>query len=102
MNVPNFLVIPIDAMFDEGVGPTSEYKGLSTIAEVEMIFGRDVMTGNLFVVYGRELLSEIAGSGVARSSTGVIIELDQKTKELEKLLALVQALKGKHDYEATK
>ncbi len=92
--------IPINALFDEsGVRPNPsgvDYRPM--LHQAEVIFGVDHMSGRQFLVYGRALLESIVESGVTRSLYTLRIGIDQETKELEQLLALMQVIKGKHDY----
>ena len=92
--------IPIEAFFGpNGPGdpnPDMNYQGL---AEADVIFGVDVMSGNAFPVYGRDILEEIVATGEARGCRILKIGIDQETDELEKLCALVQAYRGKHEYQ---
>ena len=52
------------------------------------------MTQSDTAVYGRKLLKEMLESGVAQPCRVLRIGIDQEGDELEKLLALVQAVKG--------
>jgi hypothetical protein len=90
--------IPIHALFGTRFGPNPDLDARETMKQADMIFGIDVMTGDEFLFYGRDLLNEIAKSGVTRQVAVVAIELDLETEELEMLAALVQVIKGKHDY----
>jgi hypothetical protein len=65
-----------------------------------VIFGVDVMTEHQFLVYGRDVLKEIMDTGKGRSLRVLRIGLDQETEELEKLLALVELVRGRHDYQS--
>ena len=95
-------IISIDGLFDKtGIGPNTDTDPPvgQVIKEAELIFGRDVMSERLFLVYGADALKEILDKREARDMTEIIIELDQETGELERLCALVQTIKGHHDYE---
>ena len=69
------------------------------LKNAEVIIGVDVMSQREFLVYGRELLSEIGESAAPREVPVLHVELDQETRELEWLCAAVTALKGRHEYE---
>jgi len=93
-------VIPIAAFFDEGLGPNLSAPGdpERELREAEVIVGVDVMSERQFLVFGRDTLKRIRTSGNAEGVRMLSIALDQDTAELEKLLALVQVVKGHHDY----
>jgi hypothetical protein len=91
--------ISVNALFGNRYGPNHEINAHRIMNEAELIFGTDVMSGRAFLVYGRDLLQEIANSGATRNLSVVAVELDQDTDELETLIALVQVLKGKDDYQ---
>ncbi len=91
-------VIPIDALFNEELGPNESDDPREALQEAEVILAVDVMTQKEAVVFGKELLQEIASGKNAASVAMLRIGLDIETDELEKLLALVQVMKGYHDY----
>ena len=68
------------------------------IEDAEVIIGIDRVTQKEFLIYGRERLQEISRTAEARGVNFLQIEFDQRTDDLEKLLALVQFVKGRHDY----
>ncbi len=53
-----------------------------------------------FLVYGRAALEQIVISGQGERLRVARVELDKETNELEFLLAVIQTLRGRHDYEA--
>jgi len=60
----------------------------------------DVMTRGTFIVYGREFLNELsAGRRDPQIAAIVKVELDQDSEELESLLALVESVKGRHEFQ---
>lgn len=73
----------------------------ATLKNVDVIFGHDTETGNVFLAYGKDLIETVIASGEGRSVRIGQIDLKQSTDELEMLLACVQVAKGKHDYEPT-
>jgi hypothetical protein len=64
------------------------------LAAAEIIFSVDVMSQKKTVVYGREALALI---GEGPSPRVLCVELDEDTDELERLCALVQVTKGRHE-----
>jgi hypothetical protein len=96
---PGVEPIPIDALFaSDGISPNPELDAAKMLSEAQVIIGRDVMTGHEFLLFGRDRLARIARTGVEQAAVVLKIELDQETDELEKLIALVEFIKGKHDY----
>src|SRR5262245_9463635 len=91
-------VIPIDALFDERLGLNRSWDPLPALRGARVILGVDVMSGRPFVVYGRKTLGRIARTGRPERVQSLWIGLDQDTDELEKLLALVTVVKGRHEY----
>jgi hypothetical protein len=91
-------VIPIEALFDESLGPNLSSDPRLALHKANVIIGVDVMNQREFLVYGRNTLKRIVASGVAELVPVLRIGLDQDSDELEKLLALVQIIKGQHDY----
>ena len=64
-----------------------------------MILGMDVMTRGTFIVYGREFLNELSsGARDPQIAAIVKVELDQDSDELDNLLALVESVKGRHEF----
>lgn len=92
--------IPIDALFGQGVDLNKEAKPQELLDEAEVIFGVDVMSQREFLLYGKELLQEIAKGDFSRPTHVIKIEVDEDTEELEKLIALIKVVKGKVDYES--
>lgn len=90
--------IPIEAFFDEHYGPNLSADPREALAEAEVIYGVDVMSGHRFVVFGRDDLERIVASGEAEELSVSYVSLDQDTDELEKLVALVKVVKGREDY----
>lgn len=94
-------IVPIDALFDEGVGPnlSGEHDPRESLATADVILGVDVMTEREFLVYGRDALEDVTEGGEPRPMVVLRVGLDQETDELEKLIALVQTTRGRNDYQ---
>src|SRR5579864_2249585 len=96
--------IPINALFDvTGSRPNehADFDVRKTLRAADVIVGRDVMTGHEFILYGRDAVERIAASGDDSEDAGVIvISLDQDSDDLERIIALVKTIKGRHDYRA--
>lgn len=68
------------------------------LSEVEVIFGRDIDTQEVFLVYGRNRLNELSKETGDGDVDVLMIDLLRQTDELNQLLALVQIAKQGHDY----
>lgn len=92
--------VPLAAFFDEtGTRPNPETVApLAQLTEADVVFAVDVMTQRPFLVYGREVLTKIATSGVTARHAVLAIAVDVETDELERLIALLVTVKGRHDY----
>lgn len=101
MTTPSFpSPTPIHALFDvDGVRPNPHFDTRRDFAAADVIFGRDVMSGRYFLVYGRAALERVLdGTGPTTLKT-MVIELDQRDEaELKSLLSVVRTTKGQHDY----
>src|SRR5579871_1017249 len=92
-------VIPIEALFDEtGTGPNKSADHRQALVAATVILGVDGKTRNEFLLFGRETLEGIARTGKAEFLPVIRIELDQRSGELEKIIALVRMVKGHDDY----
>jgi len=89
-------VIPFDALFGEGVEVSADLPihPREMLRQADVILGVDVMSRRELLLYGRETLEQIAQIGLPETIGIVRVELDQETKELAKLTALVEELKG--------
>jgi hypothetical protein len=68
------------------------------LSEVEVIFGRNVMTQEVFLVYGRHRLQELQQSDCEDDVDVLMIDVLDQADELNQLLALVQIAKERYDY----
>lgn len=95
--------VTIDALFGDGNGPNeaATFDVRECVRSADIIFGEDVATGNRFLAYGRDALQRIIGTGAAEECRTLTVEVDQETDELEKLLGVVVALRGRHDYQSS-
>ena len=94
--------ISIDALFDEsGTGPNLSADPRQELHAADLVFGVDRMSGREFLLYGADALRDVIKTGESKSLYVIRIELDQETNDLERVLALMTVVKGKHDYQAT-
>lgn len=90
--------VPIAAIFDASgasFNPSADYR--QQLSDAEVILGVDVMSQKETIVFGLQLLEEIAANGT-RPIRVLRVALDFETDEMEHLLALVFVMKGHHDY----
>jgi hypothetical protein len=71
---------------------------LDKLRDADVIFGVDEGTGNEFLVFGRDLIQEIADSTTTRCVLVVRVPILPATRELEALLAITEGAKGHHEY----
>ena len=91
-------IVPIEALFGEGRDPYAEVDYRRLLADADLIFGVDVMSGKQFILFGRLSLEKLVRTGQSNTLGVVNVGLDQETMEIEKLATLVQDIKGHHDY----
>ena len=92
--------IPFNALFAaDGINPNPEWDPRPVVYSADLIFGVDVMSRKQFLVYGQPTLRRIIKTGKSEHCRVLRIELDRETDELERLCAVVQAVKGRHDYQ---
>ena len=85
----------------DGAGPNvqPEFDARRLVEAADVILGMDVMTRGTFIVYGREFLGELSdGRRDPQIAAIVKVELDQDSDELDHLLALVESIKGRHEF----
>ena len=93
-------VVPIHAILDESeTGPNPSFDARQALHDAEVILGVDVMSEREFLVYGSETLRLIVANKRPADCRVLRIGIDQESDELERLLAIVQVVKGKHDYQ---
>jgi hypothetical protein len=94
--------VPIHALFDtSGIEPNWEDDPRPMLRSADLIFGVDIMSGRQFLVFGRERLERMVRTRKAERCRVLRIGIDQETDELERLVALVQVMRGQHDYESS-
>ena len=91
-------IVPIEALFGEGRDPTAEIDYRRLLADADLIFGVDVVSGKQSIMFGRLSLEKLVRTGQSNILGVVNVGLDQETMKIEKLATLVQDIKGHHDY----
>lgn len=88
--------------FDEVLGdalcwpPT--FAAVDFLAGIEVIFGRDRTSQEVFLVYGRDRLRQLMNDDPDSEVDVLVIDVNTDSNELDKLLALVQLAKNGNDY----
>lgn len=85
-----------EVLGDEKTWSTT-YDVIDLLSEVEVILGRDIPTQEVFLVYGRNRLKDLANDK-SEDVDVLMIDIARKTNELDRLLALVQLAKHGDDY----
>jgi hypothetical protein len=91
-------IVPIEALFGEGRDAAAEVEYRQLLADADLIFGVDVISGKQFILFGRLSLENLVRTGQSNTLGVMNVGLDQETMELDNLAALVQEIKGHHDY----
>ena len=71
------------------------------VASADVILGVDVISQHEALFFGRRTLEQVAADTQSRKVSVLKVELDMDTDEVERLAALVQVVKGHHDYQAS-
>lgn len=95
MNIPS---LTLDEVLGDRLSWSPTFEAVELLAEVEVIFGRDIRTQEVFLVYGRQRLQDLAREDGGSELDVLIIDLDRKSNDLNHLLALVQLAKRGYDY----
>jgi hypothetical protein len=91
--------IPIQALFaEDGWSPNRAVDYRPRLGAADVIIGVDVMTRTEFLVYGRAAVEDLARTGGPIPENVEVVALDRETAELDQLCALVETLKGYHDF----
>ncbi len=69
------------------------------VKDAAVVLGLDTSRDELVLFYGRETLEMINRTGVADSLPVAVLSYDQRTDELEFLIAAVRVLKGSDCYD---
>lgn len=81
-----------------GVAAPTE-SAVATLHDADVILGRDIISGQEFVVFGRDTLQQVAsGEDAAEGYNILSIEIDRESGQLPLLLDLVRSARGRHDY----
>ena len=91
-------IVPFDALFGKGRDPNAEVAYRRLLANADLIFGVDVMSGKQVILFGRLSLEELIHTGQSNTLGVMNVGFDQETMEIDKLATLVQDIKGHHDY----
>ncbi len=95
--------VAIDALFGlskTGLNRDADFHPTDLINAADVILGVSREDGHEFLIFGREILERIATgkTGDEQPANVLRVEMDQETDDLERLIALITVLKGRHDY----
>jgi hypothetical protein len=89
---------PIEDLWDETAGFRSP-DARQAVGEAEVIVGVDTISGRRFVVYGRNAAKYIAVNDIKPPPIlSVSLNTDFGSHDLERLVAMVRAVKGRDEY----
>ncbi|MEX2217054.1 MAG: hypothetical protein WD768_23280 [Phycisphaeraceae bacterium] len=98
-NVNDIPPISIDALFGEGLEPnlSAANDPRLQLRLADLIFAVDIMSEENMLVYGHEWLEQITSSNESSTAAVLRVAIDKDTDDLEKLIALIQVVKGESD-----
>jgi hypothetical protein len=88
---------PINEIFVEPRGPKVDADSMKAIEAADIVLGRDTTTKTEFLIFGRDDTSQALESGDFAGLHVFRVELDQDSEDHQKLVTLVEAIKGDHD-----
>lgn len=87
------------ALFNDTSTSNCHRSSRRMLREAEIVFARDAATGRQFLLFGKRVLRKVVTKQPVDILKGVLIELEEKAEDIERVLALIALLKGRHDYE---
>lgn len=96
MDIPSLTLEEV--LGDDKTAWSSTFEAIELLSEMEVIFGRDIPTQDVFLVYGRQRLQDLVHEENDIDLDVLIVDVDRKSDELNRLLALVQLAKQGYDY----
>jgi len=95
--------VSIEALFDVDGSCPNESAGFDVrrvLNTAKVILGRDVMTGREFILFGRDTVERVASGEEPEGAELLVVALDddERSNDLQRILALVETIKGRHDY----
>lgn len=92
--------VPIHALLGDGatLNTTMMFDPADIVREAEVIIGIDVMSHYHHLIFGRDLMEATARGNSEQFPKTLRIELDHDTEELKMAIALVQTIKGYHEF----
>ncbi len=91
-------IVPSEALFAESRDRKAEVEYRRLLADADLIFGIDGTARRQSIMFGRSSLEELLRTGQSNLLGVVNVGINRNTMELEKLAALVEDIKGHHDY----
>jgi hypothetical protein len=90
--------IPFAALRGEKSADSPAGEIRAALASADVVIGVDAATQREFTVFGTPPLEESFVAGKKLAIEVVRVELDQRSGELDQLMALVRSIKGRSDY----
>jgi hypothetical protein len=93
--------VAIDALFDTsgtGCNRDADFHPDDLINAADVIIGVSRADGHEFLMYGKDALERAARTGQEEPGNVLRVEMDQETDDLERLVVLIEILKGHCDY----
>jgi hypothetical protein len=99
-SLPGPARLPLEALIGEDGGPNraAHFDPWELVDAADVIFAVDIDTEDEVPVFGRDFLESVSAGGAAVPARVLHVEIDQDTEDLERLLGIVVAVKGRHDY----
>lgn len=94
MDIPR---VPVEALLPVD-GICSSLDVIQILENIEVIFGQDTLTNEVFLIHGRKRLNQVIGDCDASPVDSLIVELNRASDELNQVLALVQLAKSECDF----
>jgi hypothetical protein len=87
-----------DSWLLDGPAVSEEARLALQIRNADVVVGVDTNDGHGFLLYGRKAIDEAVAEGAGRELKFLRVDIDQRSAQLEWAIALVEMVKGSHDY----
>jgi hypothetical protein len=85
MHIKHQDIVPIEALFGEGRDPNAEVDYRRLLADADLIFGVNVVSGKQSIMFGRLSLEELVRTGQSNILGVVNVGLNQETTGLKRI-----------------
>jgi hypothetical protein len=94
-------VVPIDSLLDDAPRTDLACDPRDELSDADVIVAVDGATQQEFLIFGRETLQRIVDRGSAEARHVMHVGVDRESDDVERLCALVKAVKGRCDFPPT-